>query len=51
MHLNRQKILRYVGHKIRDLSEDEVVKFIKQNRKEIDSFLSVYEIEALDRCL
>ena len=46
-----QKILRYVGHKIRDLSEDEVVKFIKQNRKEIDSFLSVYEIEALDRCL
>lgn len=46
-----QKILRYVGHKIRDLSEDEVVEFIKQNRKEIDSFLSVYEIEALDRCL
>lgn len=46
-----RKILRHVGYRIRALSEDEVAEFIKQNRKEIDRFLSAYEIEALDRCL
>ena len=46
-----RKILNHAAYKIHDLSEDEVIAFIKNNRQEINYFLSPYEIEALDRCL
>lgn len=45
------KLKEYFGKRIKDLSEDEVLNFIKINRIEVNKYLSKYEIESLDRCL
>ena len=45
------KISTLFGNRLKDLSEDDVLKAITKNRHIINKHLSQYEIEALDRCL
>lgn len=46
-----RKILDRYGHHLKGLTEDQVVAAIIRNRELINRCLSVYEIEALERCL
>lgn len=46
-----RKILDRYGHHLKGLTEDQVVAAIIRNRQLIDRCLSIYEIEALERCL
>lgn len=46
-----KKILDRYGHHLKGLTEDQVVAAIIRNRELINRCLSVYEIEALERCL
>ena len=46
-----EKIMDHLSFLVADLQEDQVVFAIKTNRKLIDPYLTVYEKEALDRCL
>ncbi len=45
------KIIIKYGHRLKNLTEDQVIKAIIRNRNVINRLLSRYEIEALDRCI
>lgn len=46
-----QKILDNYRHRLKDLTEDQVIAAIVRNRRLIYHILNTYEIEALERCL
>ncbi len=45
------KICEYFGGKIKDLTEDEVIETIKNNKYSLNRILNQYEIESIERCL
>lgn len=45
------KISKLFGYRLKELSEDDVLKAIARNKSTINRYLSQYEIEAVDRCL